>query len=76
MISPITVMRMLGERKVFISNHPEFFDFIVNTFGGTITKDTVIEVRVTKPGEETESTHAIICESDLKLMKALREVIH
>ena len=33
MVNPVTVMKMLNERKKFMANHPHFFDFFVNSFG-------------------------------------------
>ena len=29
MVNPVTVMKMLNERKKFMANHPHFFDFFV-----------------------------------------------
>lgn len=75
MINPMNAMKMFNERKAFITNHPEFFDFVVNIFGGELGKDTAIELRVTKPGEEPRVSEIKVQETDLKLFQALRELI-
>ena len=38
MVNPVTVMKMLNERKKFMANHPHFFDFFVNAFGKGVEK--------------------------------------
>lgn len=43
MVNPVTVMKMLNERKKFMANHPHFFDFFVNSFGKGVDEDTEIE---------------------------------
>lgn len=75
MINPVNAMKVFNERRTFIANHPEFFDFIVNTFGEELDRDTAIEVRVTKPGEKTKSSKIQIQETDMKIFQALRELI-
>ena len=72
MVNPVTVMKMLNERKKFMANHPHFFDFFVNSFG----KGTEIELSIKRPGEETASSKIKIKESDLKLFQELQELIN
>ncbi len=47
-----TVMRVLGERKTFIKNHPDFLEFILRVFGGELEEGTVLEMRVIRPKQE------------------------
>lgn len=76
MIHPKTVMKMLGERKTFIRNHPDFFGFFLKIFGGKVEAGTRIEIRVTKPGKDAETASAVICDTDLKLLQAVRELVN
>lgn len=76
MVNPVTVMKMLNERKKFMSNHPHFFDFFVNAFGKGVGKDTEIEHSIKRPGEESTSSKITIKESDLKLFQELQELIN
>lgn len=75
MVNPVTVMKMLREKKI-ISNHPHFFDFFVNAFGKGVGKDTEIELSIKRPGEESTSSKITIKESDLKLFQELQELIN
>ena len=50
MINPVNAMKVFNERKTFIQNHPEFFDFVVGKFGEELPIDTVIELKVVTPG--------------------------
>ncbi len=47
-----TVMKVLGERKTFIKNHPDFLEFILRVFGGELEEGTVLEMRVIRPKQE------------------------
>lgn len=76
MISLSTVMKVLGERKAFIANHPDFFGFVLDAFKAEMTEGTVIEMRIKKPGEEAVTKDVCIQESDEKLMSAISELIH
>lgn len=76
MISPMTVMKVVNERKALYENHPEFFFFLLDQFGKEgISEGTVIEVKVTRPGEETASSEAMIIEKDMKLFNGLKDMI-
>lgn len=76
MINPVTVMKVVNERKALYENHPDFFFFLLDQFGKEgITEGTTIEVKVTRPGEETVFSEACIVENDMKLFNGLKEMI-
>ena len=76
MINPITVMKMLNERHQFIQNHPEFYPFLKENFGNGIEPGTVIEVRVTRPGEDGERKVMMeVQESERAFFKAAQEIL-
>ena len=52
-MNPQNMMQMLGALNTFRSNHPKFASFMSIFLKGGIPEGTVIEVTVTKPGEET-----------------------
>ena len=76
MVNPVTVMKMLNERKKFMANHPHFFDFFVNAFGKGVGENTEIELSIKHPGEESTSSKITIKKSDLKLFQELQELIN
>ncbi len=75
MINPVNAMKVFNERKTFIQNHPEFFDFVVGKFGEELPTDTVIELKVVTPDGEEWSASAKLCETDQKILEALRNLI-
>lgn len=76
MINPITVMKMLNERHQFIQNHPEFYPFLKENFGNGIEPGTVIEVSVTRPGEDMERKVTMeVQESERAFFKAAQEIL-
>ena len=66
------MFKALGAINNFKSNHPKFFSFIDTVIRPGIPVDTVIEISVTKPGEETVTTNIKVRESDLELFEALK----
>ena len=76
MINPMTVMKVVNERKALYENHPDFFFFLLDQFGKEgVTEGTTIEVKVTRPVEETVFSEACIVENDMKLFNGLKEMI-
>lgn len=76
MINPVTVMKVVNERKALYENHPDFFFFLLDQFGKEgVTEGTTIEVKVTRPGKEAAFSEACIVENDMKLFNGLKEMI-
>ena len=47
----------MNARNKFVENHPKFAAFLNAVFSAGITEGTVIEITVTKPGEEPITTN-------------------
>lgn len=75
MISIGSVMKVLGERKTFIANHPAFLGFILKSFSENMPQGTMIELSVKKPGEEGAKERIYIKESDEKMISAVGELV-
>lgn len=52
MMNPASLMKIMNARNKFVENHPKFAAFLNAVFSAGITEGTVIEITVTKPGEE------------------------
>ena len=72
-MNPQELMKFMGALNTFKGNHPKFFSFIKAVAGGGVPVDTIIEVTVTKPGEEPITTNIKVCQSDLDLFEALKK---
>lgn len=70
-MNPQSMMKIMGALNTFRSNHPKFFAFLTNLKTNGVPEGTVIEISVTRPGEEPITTNMKVQASDLELVKAL-----
>ena len=71
MMNPQSMMQLLGALGTFKSSHPKFASFRVLMIKGGVPEDSVIEVTVTRPGEESVTANMKVLASDIQLMQAL-----
>lgn len=67
-------MKIMNAKNKFTDNHPKFAAFLNTVFAGGIEEGTVIEITVTKPGEEPVTTNMKVKQSDLELMNELKDL--
>ena len=73
-MNPQNMMQILGALATFRSNHPKFAGFMGMFLKSGVPEGTVIEVTVTRPGEESITTNMKVLDSDIKLFEALKEM--
>ena len=74
MINPQAAMKVMGAFNVFKSNHPKFVSFVGMLMKKGIPEGTVIEVTVTRPGEEPVTSNMKVMQSDLDLIESLKDL--
>lgn len=74
MMNPATIMKVMNAKNKFTENHPKFVAFLSAVFGNGISEGTIIELTVTKPGEEPVTTNIKVKQSDLDLMDELKNL--
>lgn len=74
MMNPASMMKIMGAMNTFKSNHPKFVNFIQVAFGNGIEEGTIIEISVTKPGEEKITSNIRVLQSDLDLLNSLKDI--
>ena len=74
MMNPASIMKLMSAKNKFTENHPKFTAFLNAVFSGGITEGTIIEITVTKPGEEAVTTNMKITQSDLDLFSELKDL--
>lgn len=74
MMNPSAIMKMMNAKNKFTENHPKFVAFLNAVFSNGITEGTVIEITVTKPGQEPITTNMKVKQSDLDLIQELQEL--
>lgn len=75
MMNPSSFMKIMGAKNKFDQNHPKFASFINYVFSAGVTEGTVIEITVTKPGEEPVTTNMKVTQSDLELLDEMKNIV-
>ena len=74
-MNPASIMKMMKAKNTFTANHPKFVSFLQYAFGSGIPADSVIEITVTKPGQEpVTSSNIKVQQSDLELLESLKDL--
>ena len=73
-MNPQTLMRLMAALNTFKANHPKFVSFAEMFLKRGIDEGTVIEVTVTRPGEEPVTSNMKVTESDIELFRSLKEL--
>lgn len=74
-MNPGMIMKLMSLKNTFTKTHPKFEAFVKTVLlGKGITEGTVIEVTVTKPGEEPVTTNLKVQQSDLELVEELKNL--
>lgn len=73
-MNPASLMKMMKAKDTFNANHPKFISFLQYAFGGGIPQDTIIEITVTKPGQEPVTSNIKVLQSDLDLLESLKDL--
>lgn len=74
-MNPGSVMKFMNAKAQFERNHPKLVAFIKSVFSRPLEEGTVIEITVTRPGEEAVTANLKVQQSDLELLGELKELI-
>ena len=74
MMNPASIMKIMNAKNKFTANHPKFVAFLNAVFSTGIMEGTIIEITVTKPGEEPITTNMKVQQSDLDLLQELQDI--
>lgn len=74
MINPASMMKIMNARNKFTGNHPKFVAFLNAVFSTGVTEGTIIEMTVTKPGEEPITTNMKVLKEDMELLNELKDL--
>lgn len=74
MINPASAMKVMKAKNQFVQNHPKFAAFFRNVLKGGIEEGTVIEITVTRPGQEPMTTNMKVKQSDIELFQGLKDI--
>ena len=74
MMNPSSIMKLMNAKNKFTGNHPKFVAFLNAMFSRGIEEGTIIEITVTKPGEEPVTANLKVQPSDLELLAELKDL--
>lgn len=74
MMNPASLMKIMSAKNKFTDNHPKFVAFLNAVFSRNVEEGTVIEITVTRPGEEPITTNMKVLQSDLDLLNELKDI--
>jgi len=74
MMNPADMMKIMSAKSKFDANHPKFSAFFKAVLSRPIEEGTIIEISVTRPGEEPITTNLKVQQSDLELVRELQNI--
>ena len=74
MVNPADIVKFMGFKNKFQANHPKFVQFLGYISRTGINEGTIIEVTVTKPGEDPVAGNIKITQEDLQMLAELRSL--
>lgn len=72
-MNPASILKMMSAKAQFEHSHPKFMAFVKKVFSRPVEEGTILEVIVTRPGEEPLTANIRIQQSDLELLAELKE---
>ncbi|SFG33315.1 hypothetical protein SAMN04487761_11328 [Lachnospiraceae bacterium C7] len=74
MVNPASIMKMMSLRNKFVGNHPKVAEFFKKVLASGLPEGTVIEMTVTKPGQEPITANMKVLQSDIEMMEELKNL--
>ncbi len=74
MMNPATLMKIMNAKNKFTANHPKFVAFLNAAFSRPMEEGTLIEITLTRPGEEPMTTNMKVQQADLELFEELKQL--
>ena len=73
-MNPQNMIQFMSAIGTFKANHPKFASFIGRFSKEGVPEGSVIEITLTKPGEEPVTANMKVLQSDLDLIQAIRNM--
>ncbi len=73
-MNPSALFKLAGFQKRFDKNHPKVTQFLKTVVMGGLPEGTIIEMTVTKPGEEPVTANMKVLQDDLEMLEELKNL--
>lgn len=74
MPGPADIMKFMGMKKRFESNHPRFVSFIQDVISRGVQEDCIIEVSITRPDGTKTCANMKVLASDVEMFNELKNI--
>ena len=75
-MNPANVFKLMQMKKKFENNHPKAVSFVQRVLLSGLPEGSVVEMSVTKPGENKVTTNIRVTADDLEMMEDLKNLNH
>ena len=73
-MNPAALMKIMNAKNEFTNTHPKFVAFCKAVFSRPMEEGTIIEITVTRPGEEPITANMKVLQSDLEMLTELKDI--
>lgn len=73
-MNPMAIMKLMGAKSKFENAHPKFMAFMKMVISRPMEEGTIIEVTLTRPGEEPITSNLKVTNEDLELLASLKDL--
>ncbi len=73
-MNPAALFKIMQAKNKVSANHPKFMAFCKQMFFHGVEEGTIIEVTVTKPGQEPVTSNLKVLPEDLELFNSLKDL--
>lgn len=71
-MNPSSILKLMSAKAQFERSHPKFMAFVKKVMSRPIEEGAIVEITVTRPGEEPLTANIKVQQSDLDLLAELR----
>lgn len=73
-MNPASILKLMGAKKKFEETHPKFMAFLQIVFSRPLEEGTIIEVTLTRPGEDPITANLKVQQSDIEIAEELKNL--
>ena len=74
-MNPMALMKLMQMKNQFSAAHPKFEAFLKMMFSRKLEEGTVLEMTITRPGEEPVTSNIKVSQSDIEMFEELKKLM-
>lgn len=73
-MNPAAILKIMNAKGKLEKNHPKFMAFLQMVFSRPMEEGTIIEITLTRPGEEPIRANLKVLQEDIELLQDLKDI--